>query len=263
MSFSVVQSGDKGSLNQNGVDYIEPARADGGRRRRRDTVVPKSMADSQSGEDDRIRRVTEEEENGEGGAPIQYIADMSMEEANEANGVASAIPESVKIKMPSVVENEVFSEDREFVREEIEIRRERLNSKRKREGVAAEIRSFGLAGPGGVSLKAANESEMGLPFALPEEGSWGDNSGTGNLGMKKNFGFVGSSSARRSSQPNNHRSGVRTCTNCNKTGHDRRNCNKPRLDSNGAVIVSRRRCTRCGSLRHDRRTCTISAEEVR
>ena len=48
---------------------------------------------------------------------------------------------------------------------------------------------------------------------------------------------------------------ARTCTNCNQPGHDRRNCNKPRLDSKGFLVVSQRKCTRCGSLRHDRRTC--------
>lgn len=54
----------------------------------------------------------------------------------------------------------------------------------------------------------------------------------------------------------------RTCTNCGKTGHDRRNCNKPRLNSSGEVIVSQRKCTRCGSLKHDRRTCLVTAEQV-
>ncbi|GMH74875.1 hypothetical protein TL16_g06581 [Triparma laevis f. inornata] len=54
----------------------------------------------------------------------------------------------------------------------------------------------------------------------------------------------------------------RTCTNCGKTGHDRRNCNKPRLNSSGEVIVSQRKCTRCGSLKHDRRTCLVTADQV-
>ncbi|GMH73189.1 hypothetical protein TrST_g7028 [Triparma strigata] len=54
----------------------------------------------------------------------------------------------------------------------------------------------------------------------------------------------------------------RTCTNCGKTGHDRRNCNKPRLNSSGEVIVSQRKCTRCGSLKHDRRTCLVTAKQL-
>ena len=275
MSFSVVQSGDMGSFNQNSADYIESVRASGSRRRRRDTAVVKSMADSLNGDDDRIRRVTDEDSPAEGKEvnPIQTIAHMSMEEANLDNGVASAFPESVKPKVPSAVENEVFSEDREFVLEEIELRKERLNSKRKRESVAAEIRSFGMSREGMVGtgltkpnstfgeacLMVPNESGGNLPYALgAEEGGWDD---SGYLGMKKKSGNGGTT--RRSFSPPRGRSGVRTCTNCNKTGHDRRNCNKPRLDSNGEVIVSQRRCTRCGSLRHDRRTCNISAEEVR
>ena len=54
----------------------------------------------------------------------------------------------------------------------------------------------------------------------------------------------------------------RSCTNCGKTGHDRRNCNKPRLNSSGAVVVSQRKCTRCGSAKHDRRTCTLSVGQI-
>jgi len=58
------------------------------------------------------------------------------------------------------------------------------------------------------------------------------------------------------------KSSRRSCTNCGKSGHDRRNCNKPRLNSSGVVVVSQRKCTRCGSLKHDRRTCTVTPAQA-
>jgi len=81
---------------------------------------------------------------------------------------------------------------------------------------------------------------------------------TGRTTVKKKGG-----SSRRSASHYRSRYRVRTCTNCNKTGHDRRNCSKLRIDSNGSIIVSQRRCTRCGSLRHDKRMCTLSMEDAK
>mmetsp|Transcript_6671 Transcript_6671/g.13357 ORF Transcript_6671/g.13357 Transcript_6671/m.13357 type:complete len:225 (+) Transcript_6671:640-1314(+) len=86
-----------------------------------------------------------------------------------------------------------------------------------------------------------------IPSSLVRE--WGESRvATDRTTVKKKGG-----SSRRSASHYRSRYRVRTCT----------NCNKPRIDSNGSIIVYQRRCTRCGSLRHDRRTCTISAEDAK
>jgi len=53
-------------------------------------------------------------------------------------------------------------------------------------------------------------------------------------------------------------SSLRRCTNCQLSGHDRRNCPKPRLDHDGQEIKFKRKCSRCGEYGHDRRLCAKS-----
>jgi len=107
------------------------------RKNRKDTTVTMNISSRLKGDEDRTRRVTYED-SPEEIHPIENIAKMSIEEVGTAKDVEAFLPKSVKPKVPYMVENE---DDRTFIKQEIEICKERLNLKRKREDVAAEIHS--------------------------------------------------------------------------------------------------------------------------
>mmetsp|Transcript_6679 Transcript_6679/g.13377 ORF Transcript_6679/g.13377 Transcript_6679/m.13377 type:complete len:168 (-) Transcript_6679:2-505(-) len=146
------------------ADYI--VMSSSSRRNRRATTVTMSTSSGLKGDEDRVRRVTDEDSPDEI-HPIENIAKMSMEEVGTAKDFEASIHKSVKPKVPSKVENEVFSDDRTFIKQEIEMRKERLNSKRKREDVAAEIRSFGKVSDEGSK---SNMDEVQTCIEEKEEG---------------------------------------------------------------------------------------------
>jgi len=185
-----------------------------GGRCRRETVLVMSDTNLKSSGSDRIRRVTDEDEE-EDSAPIQSIADMSMEELRDAK-IGTPV-KSIKPMLPNDDERAAFSEEREIVKEEIEIRKENFNTKRKREDVVAEIASLAKIG--------VVETEAGVVKVCPEVEI--DNLGPGITSFIERPIASGRASGKASGRS---RGSVRTCTNCHKTGHDRRNCNKPRLD---------------------------------